>query len=39
LYEATGGKCYYTKDEIETLEEIIENLDKMSRWDLSHLML
>ena len=39
LYEMTGGKCYYTKEEFNELKFKIENLDKLSRLERSHLML
>jgi hypothetical protein len=39
LHEQTGGKCYYTEEEMDSLKDKLNNLEKMNRWDLSHLML
>jgi predicted nucleic acid-binding Zn ribbon protein len=39
LNMTTGGKCYYSKEELKELHYKLQNLDKMSRWELSHLML
>ena len=39
LHKQTGGKCWYTKEELQYLLVIFQNLNKKSRWDLSHLML
>jgi hypothetical protein len=39
LHEQTSGKCYYTEEEMDSLKERMNNLEKINRWDLSHLML
>jgi hypothetical protein len=37
LHKRTGGKCWYTKEEIRDLQIVFEGLEKRNRWDLSHL--
>jgi len=39
LYEATGGKCWYTVGELAELQLKISNLENLNRWELTHLML
>ena len=39
LHKLTGGKCYYTKEEMKSLNYEVEDLQNKNRWALAHLML